>query len=274
VPGVLRTQRRFRLAALKARAIRDGTTSWSPDRRCGRASRATPTGGMLLVRTDPTRPNTRASPFCSSTCAARDHRAAVEADQRRRGLQRSVFEDVRVPRRNVIGEVNGGWEIAITTLMHERATLTFSRQLQSRVALSDMIALARRWQCNGRRACDDPLMRQQLAQALIESDVIKYTAYRSLTKTLRVGFPAPRGQSRNFSGARCINACSTAHCPCRVRTPNSSRGRVRSGQRPVAPPDALLARPHDRRRQLGDPAQHRRRARPRLPANSAAVANN
>ena len=103
------------------------------------------------------------------------------------------FEDVRVPRANVIGEINGGWEIAITTLMHERATLTFSRQLQSRVALTDMLGFARRWQRNGRPAVHDPLIRQQLAQAVIDSDVIKYTAYRSLTKTLRGGVPGPEG---------------------------------------------------------------------------------
>jgi len=117
------------------------------------------------------------------------------------------FEDVRVPRENVIGHINGGWEIAITTLMHERATLTFSRQLQSRVALTDMIHLARTWQHNGRAATQDPLIRQQLAQAIIESDVIKYTAYRSLTKTLRGGVPGRRVRWRSSSGARCTSAC-------------------------------------------------------------------
>jgi len=56
-----------------------------------------------------------------------------------------------------------------------------------------MLAFARAWQRNGRSASTDPIIRQQLAQALIESDVIKYTAYRSLTKTLRGGVPGPEG---------------------------------------------------------------------------------
>src|SRR5262249_57611628 len=55
------------------------------------------------------------------------------------------FEDVRVPRENAIGAIDRGWDIAITTLMHERQTLTFSRQLQSRVALSELLALARQY---------------------------------------------------------------------------------------------------------------------------------
>ena len=50
------------------------------------------------------------------------------------------FDEVRVPRANVIGDIDAGWEIAITCLMHERQTLTFSRQLQSSVALGDMLA--------------------------------------------------------------------------------------------------------------------------------------
>ena len=33
------------------------------------------------------------------------------------------FNDVRVPIENVLGEVNAGWGVAMTTLLHERGTL-------------------------------------------------------------------------------------------------------------------------------------------------------
>ena len=52
---------------------------------------------------------------------------------------------------------------------------------------------ARSWQRNGRPTTADPIVRQQLAQAVIECDVMKYTADRSLTKTLRGGAPGPEG---------------------------------------------------------------------------------
>jgi alkylation response protein AidB-like acyl-CoA dehydrogenase len=55
------------------------------------------------------------------------------------------------------------------------------------------IALAARWQVNGVAATRDPLIRQHLAQAIIESSGIRYTAYRSLTKALRGGTPGPEG---------------------------------------------------------------------------------
>ncbi len=49
------------------------------------------------------------------------------------------FEDVFVPRENLVGSEGQGWKIAISTLMFERVVLTFSRQLQSEVALRAVI---------------------------------------------------------------------------------------------------------------------------------------
>lgn len=50
------------------------------------------------------------------------------------------FDEVRVPRENVVGAIGQGWNIAISTLMYERVVLTFARQLQSEVALRQLIA--------------------------------------------------------------------------------------------------------------------------------------
>src|SRR5439155_548578 len=56
-----------------------------------------------------------------------------------------VFLDgVRVPREQVVGAVNQGWEIAMTTLAHERGTgFAFKEQVLQRIAVEDVIALAR-----------------------------------------------------------------------------------------------------------------------------------
>jgi len=103
------------------------------------------------------------------------------------------FEEVRVPRDQVVGAINRGWDIAITTLMHERQTLTFSRQLQSRVALNQLLALARRWPTAAAPLARQPLARQRLAAAYIDSEAMRYTALRNLTRVLRGGEPGPEG---------------------------------------------------------------------------------
>jgi alkylation response protein AidB-like acyl-CoA dehydrogenase len=182
------------LAALKTRAVLDGDDFVINGQKVWTSFARYADWCMLLVRTDPDAPKHQGITFVLADM----HSPGVTVRPLKQingddDFNEVFFEDVRVPRKNVIGEINAGWEIAITTLMHERATLTFSRQLQSRIALTDMLGLARHWPRNGRPATADPLVRQQLAQALIESDVIKYTAYRSLTKTMRGGVPGPEG---------------------------------------------------------------------------------
>jgi alkylation response protein AidB-like acyl-CoA dehydrogenase len=182
------------LAALKTRAVLDGDDFIVSGQKVWTSFARYADWCMLLVRTDPDAPKHKGITFLlvdmhSPGVTVRPLKQISGEED----FNEVFFEDVRVPRQNVIGHVNGGWEIAITTLMHERATLTFSRQLQSRIALTDMMAFARAWERNGRRATADPIVRQQLAQAVIESNVIKYTAYRSLTKTLRGGVPGPEG---------------------------------------------------------------------------------
>lgn len=103
------------------------------------------------------------------------------------------LENVRVPRSGVIGEPGGGWKMAIAMLMHERATLTFQRQLQSRVALDDMLKFARDFDHGKGAPADDPVYRQRLAQAWIESEAIRLTSLRHLTRRLKGEPPGAEG---------------------------------------------------------------------------------
>ncbi|MBI3785491.1 MAG: acyl-CoA dehydrogenase [Deltaproteobacteria bacterium] len=182
------------LASLKTRAVLDGDSFIVTGQKVWTSFARYADWCMLLVRTDPEAPKHKGITFLlvdmhSPGITVRPLKQISGEED----FNEVFFEDVRVPRSNVIGELNGGWEIAITTLMHERATLTFTRQLQSRTALTDMLSFARRWQLNGMPATQSRLVRQQLAQAWVESEVIKFTAYRSLTKTLRGGIPGPEG---------------------------------------------------------------------------------
>ena len=143
---------------------------------------------MLLVRTDPKAPKHRGISFL----AVDMHAPGVTVRPLRQmngdeDFNELFFENVRVPRANLIGALDDGWSVAITCLMHERATLTFQRQLQSRIALAEMLA--------GLSAAvkRDPVYRQRLAQVAIESEVIRLTAYRNLTVQLRGLPPGPEG---------------------------------------------------------------------------------
>jgi alkylation response protein AidB-like acyl-CoA dehydrogenase len=101
------------------------------------------------------------------------------------------FDELRVPRANVVGEINGGWSVVMTTLMHERAGTTPHVRLQAEARR--LAELARRTMRNGGRAADDAVVRQKVAQSAIESAILRYTAYRNVTMVLRTGVPGPEG---------------------------------------------------------------------------------
>ena len=95
--------------------------------------------------------------------------------------------DVVVPHENLLGEVGGGWQVAMTTLLHERGTLGFALTGVLDAQLRRLIALARE------RARDDPIIRDRVAQEWIELQALKLTNYRSLTTLMQTGIPGPEG---------------------------------------------------------------------------------
>jgi len=101
------------------------------------------------------------------------------------------FDGVVVPRENLVGEFNQGWTVAMTILMHERGTSAIGYQIRFRRELEELIQLARSFERDGRRAADDPLLRQKLAQAYIEVETLKHNIYRSATQIMRSGKPGP-----------------------------------------------------------------------------------
>jgi alkylation response protein AidB-like acyl-CoA dehydrogenase len=102
------------------------------------------------------------------------------------------FENVRVPVENVIGGIGNGWQVAITTLMHERGTLAIAVQVRFRMLLDELLAKAKKTVRDGKPVTEDPVIRQKLAQAHIEVELLKLNGYRSLTKLLK-GEPGPEG---------------------------------------------------------------------------------
>ena len=108
------------------------------------------------------------------------------------------FEDVEVPKENLLGPLNQGWKVTTTTLMHER----HSAGNRNNVAqLERLIALAKTLEHDGRRAWDDPVIRQKLAQLAIDCEAFKYTRLRGLTRQLRGEPPGPEGSILKLTGS-------------------------------------------------------------------------
>jgi len=111
------------------------------------------------------------------------------------------FEDVRVPVENLLGAPGQGWAIAMGIVAHERGPMwTFVFQRKIRRSLSQLLAIAREHPAT-RGALADPAMRQRLAQAHIEVEILRLSGYRSLTQLLRTGHPGPESSLEKIVGS-------------------------------------------------------------------------
>lgn len=101
------------------------------------------------------------------------------------------FEGVRVPRSNVVGEIDRGWDVVLTTLGHERAGTTPHVRLQAEARR--LTRLARSTSVGQETAASNPLIRQKVAQSWIETHILRLSAYRNVTRLSRTGIPGPEG---------------------------------------------------------------------------------
>jgi alkylation response protein AidB-like acyl-CoA dehydrogenase len=109
------------------------------------------------------------------------------------GFNEVFFSNVRVGPSQVLGEINKGWTTAITALMNERANLGTGAQVVFRRNLGALISCARKVERNGRPASQDPLVRQKLAQAYLELEILRLNTNRALTSLSKTGTPGPEG---------------------------------------------------------------------------------
>lgn len=96
------------------------------------------------------------------------------------------FNDVRVPAASLLGPLNGGWQVATTTLSHERAgaaRLYAGLQLQ----LTDLVADLSDHTVDGRRALDDSATLRRLGELAVQVGYLELLCKRSISAALHGG---------------------------------------------------------------------------------------
>jgi alkylation response protein AidB-like acyl-CoA dehydrogenase len=177
------------LASLKTRAVRDGGAWLVTGQKVWTTLAHHAKWCMLVARTDPDAPRHKGLTYFLMDM----EQDAVQVRPLRQITGEAEFnelfiEEARIPDENIIGGEGNGWAVAITTLMHERATLAFGLQIRVKITLSELLAEARE---SG--AAEDPVIRDRLAQLYIESEVLRLNALRGLSSIMRSGVPGPEG---------------------------------------------------------------------------------
>jgi alkylation response protein AidB-like acyl-CoA dehydrogenase len=147
---------------------------------------------ILLVRTDPNAPKHRGISYLlvdmhSPGITVRPLKQITGNAE----FNETFFDNVRVPKQNLIGESNDGWRIAMTTLTYERGISSLATQVRIKQQLDAMIDYARSTRQNGGTLAQDLVLRQQLSRAYIGVEIMLLNLYRGITNRLRGKPPGP-----------------------------------------------------------------------------------
>src|SRR5713101_9172508 len=165
------------LASMQTRAVEDGDYFVVNGQKVWTSYAHRADYIQLFVRTDPNAPKHR-----GISCLLADMKTPgvtvrplvqITGDAE---FNEVFFENVRVPKTNLLGPKDQGWQVLVTTLMFERSGIGFALPVDA--TLQQLVALAQQVQINGRAASADPAVRQKLAQFSIECKAIHYNVLR------------------------------------------------------------------------------------------------
>ena len=91
------------------------------------------------------------------------------------GFTDTYFDNVRVPKDQMIGEENRGWYVAMTTLDFERSSISFAAE--SAKTLEDLVKWAKETKPNGKAVIEEGVARHKLAEMAIEIEVARLINY-------------------------------------------------------------------------------------------------
>jgi alkylation response protein AidB-like acyl-CoA dehydrogenase len=94
----------------------------------------------------------------------------------RHSFNEVFFDDVRIPKENLVGQKNRGWYQLVIALDFERSSVGYAAANQR--VIEELIEYAKEITRNGKPLANDPLIKNELAQVAVENEVARMMAYR------------------------------------------------------------------------------------------------
>ena len=177
------------LAGIRSRAIQDGDAWVLNGQKIWTSGAHYSDFGIIVVRTDPSVPkHDGLTYFVLGMNSPGIEVRPIKQISGTSNFNEVFFKNVVIPDANRIGSVGQGWQVALTTLMNERAVLGTG---EDGVAFKQLFDLANQLTINGRPAIDDSQVRSALANWYCQESGLRYTRYRALTALSRGETPGP-----------------------------------------------------------------------------------
>ena len=167
-------------AGLKTRAVLDGDEWVINGQKIWTTQGFVADYIFILCRTDPDAPKHKGISYL--LCPMKQPGVEVRPIEQIDGSAEFCevfFTDARCPKDNVLGGVNKGWKVAMSTLGFERGTSATTGYRRFEKELEVIIDKAR---ANGK--IDDPVVRQGLAKAYSKVQIMKINGLRSLSSVV------------------------------------------------------------------------------------------
>ena len=185
------------VAGLSMRAVRDGD-EWILDGQKVWTSGAHYCDfGIVVARTDPTLPKHQGlSMFIVDMRAPGIEVRPLVQISGARGFNEVFFSDARIPAANLLGDVNQGWNLAVSMLMFERVSIGAGGGALNARRSPELAALARALD-----RASDPVIRQGLADLHIREEIKEYIGQRIRSSVATGRVPGPEGSIAKLNGA-------------------------------------------------------------------------
>ena len=184
------------LANLKCRAVVDGDDLVVNGTKIWTSYGNVATWQELLVRTDPDLPRHKGISWviCKMDTPGIDIRP-IKAMSGLTHFAQIFYDDVRIPLSNVVGEINGGWRVAMTTLGFERGTGTVPHQIELSRKVDELIEAAKSLPAadRRRRAIDDDAVVVELATLRAEVAALRSLTVAQVSRGIRETVPGAQG---------------------------------------------------------------------------------
>jgi alkylation response protein AidB-like acyl-CoA dehydrogenase len=178
------------VAGLRTRAEKDGEEWVINGQKIWTTGAQFSDYGILLTRTDPNAPKHKGLTMFYIDM----HTPGVEVRPIRQASGASdfnevFFTDLRVKDNQRLGEVGQGWQVALTTLMHER--LAVGGGQGGGLDVKALVSLARALELEDGPALKNAAVREKIADWYVREAGLKYTTYRTMTALSRGQQPGP-----------------------------------------------------------------------------------
>jgi alkylation response protein AidB-like acyl-CoA dehydrogenase len=187
------------LAALRTKAVKDGDEWVINGQKIWTSGAHYSDYGILVLRTDPDVPKHKGlTYFWIDMKSPGIEIKPIKQISGDANFNEVYFTDVRVSDSQRLGAEGQGWQVALTTLMNERASIGAGG---GSAGVASLYELAKEVEIDGKPAIKNPSVRAKLADWFCQESGLKYTSWRTLSALSRGDTPGPENSIGKLVGA-------------------------------------------------------------------------